>query len=196
MSSIDLLNTTASLDAQDTLDTQSIVNTQLLSQPVFIERDREWEAELLGQLSEQEQRLREFTRSRFASDPHATVAAAVRMIQALDAYTACQAERSTLVRAQLPETRKVSGQYILKAESLPKPTPPRKLLGWTVGSPRVNPALRTACAQTVRELPSAIEAYLLVLGSGFATGPIAAKWVETCGVFIRQLNKLVNHITE
>jgi hypothetical protein len=183
-------------DAQDTLDTQFGVNTQLLAQPVFFERDRDWEAELLGQLSEQEQRLRDFTRTRFANDPYSAVQSAIRMVQALDAYTACQAERATLVRAHLPETRKGSGQYILKAESLAKPLPPRTVLGIAIGPPRIGPAQRQAYSEIVRELPGAIEPYLLLLGNGFATGPMAAKWVETSGVFVRQLTKLVNHVTD
>lgn len=183
------------LDAQDTLDTHFNVNTQLLVQPIFVERDLQWEAELLGHLSEQEQRLREFTRSRFAADPHGAVQAAVRMVQALDAYTACQAERATLVRTHLPETRKISGEYILKAESLPKPPAPKTVLGIVVAQPRIDPARRQACANIVRELPAAIEPYLMVLANGFATGPLAAKWVETSGVFIRQLTKLVQHVT-
>lgn len=183
-------------DSQDTLDTHFGTNTQLLAQPVFLERDRDWEGELLGHLSEQEQRLREFTRTRFANDPFSAVQGAIRMVQALDAYTACQAERATLVRAHLPETRKISGQYILKAESLAKPLPPRTVLGVVLGAPRTTPVQRQSYAAVVRELPGAIEPYLLLLGNGFATGPMAAKWVETCGVFIRQLTKLVNHVTD
>ena len=185
----------ATFTEQDTLDTHFGVNTQLLAQPVFLERDLEWEAELLGHLSEQEQRLREFARSRFAADPHGTVQGAVRMVQALDAYTACQAERATLVRAHLPETRKVSGQYILKAEALPKPPPAKSVFGIVLAPRRVLPSQRQACAEVVRELPGAIEAYLLLLANGFATGPMAAKWVETSGVFIRQLTKLTAHVT-
>jgi hypothetical protein len=196
MSPTDQLPATPILDSQDTLDTQSGTNTQQLAQPVFLERDREWEAELLGHLSELEQRLREFSRSRFAADPHATVSAAVRMVQELDTYAAGQAERASLVRAQLPETRKIAGQYILKAESLARPLPPRRIFGVPIGSPRLTAAQRQNCGQVLRELPAAVEAYLLVLGNGFATGPMAAKWVETSGVFNRQLNKLVVHITE
>ena len=185
----------ATIAEQDTLDTHFGVNTQLLAQPVFLERDLEWEAELLGHLSEQEQRLRVFARSRFAADPHGAVLGAVRMVQALDAYTACQAERATLVRAHLPDTRKVSGQYILKAEALPKPPPAKSVFGFVLAPPRVLPAHRQACAEVVRDLPGAIEAYLLLLANGFATGPMAAKWVETSGVFIRQLTKLTAHVT-
>ncbi len=196
MPSTEQLRTTpATISSQDTLDTHFGVNTQLLAQPVFLERDLEWEADLLGHLSEQEQRLREFTRSRFAADPHGAVLGAVRMVQALDAYTACQAERATLVRAHLPETRKVSGQYIMKAEALPKPAAGKSLFGIVLAPPRVLPAHRQACAEVVKELPGAIEAYLLLLANGFATGPMAAKWVETSGVFIRQLTKLTTHVT-
>lgn len=181
--------------SQDTLDTHHGVNTQLLAQPVFLDRDIEWEAELLGHLSEQEQRLREFTRSRFASDPFGTVQGAVRMVQALDAYCACLAERATLVRANLAETRKVCAEYVAKVGALPPALPPRTVLGVVVGAARITPPVRLACAEVVRELPRAIESYLLLLANGFATGPMAAKWVETSGVFIRQLTKLTTHVT-
>ncbi len=189
-------NTPAVATVPDPVDTQFGVQTELLAQPVFLERDLEWEGELLCQLSEQEQRFRDFTRSRFASDPHGSVFLAVRMVQGLDGYSAALAERAAPVRTQLPETRKISGQYILKAESLPKPAPPRTLLGVIVAPPRIPAEHRRAYAEHVRELPKIIEAYVLLLGNGFSTGPIAAKWVETCSVFIRQLTKLVNHITE
>lgn len=181
--------------ASDTLDGESGANTDLV-QPLFAARDLEWEAELLTQLSEQEQRLREFTRRRFQAEPHAVVQLAVRMVQALDVYTALHAERATLIRLNLPATRQVSGQFILKAETMPKPEPGRKLLGFTVSAPRVDPVVRVSAAMVVAELPSVIESYLLLLGNGFATGQMAAKWVETIGVFIRQLTKLTKHITD
>ena len=182
--------------AQDTLEMQAVVTTDPNTQPLFAARDEEWETELLTHLSEQEQRLREFTRSRFHKEPHAVVQLAVRMVQAIDAYTACHAERATLIRAHLPETRQASGQFILQADSLPKPVAAKKLFGFTVSASRIDPAQRAACAAGVTELPKVIEAYLLLLGNGFATGQSAAKWVETCGVFIRQLTKLTKHITE
>lgn len=185
----------AALESQDTLDTQPGANTQLLAQPMFVERDLAWEAELLGHLSEQEQRLREFTRSRFASDPYAAVQAALRMVQAMDAYCACQAEQSPLVRSNLAGTAKVCGEFVKKVVALPNGAPPRTFFGMVVAAPRVSPPARLACAEVVRGLPRAIESYLLLLANGFVTGPMAAKWVETSGVFIRQLTKLTAHIT-
>lgn len=181
--------------ASDTLDSESGATTDLM-QPVFAARDVEWEAELLTHLSEQEQRLREFTRRRFQTEPHGVVQLAVRMVQALDVYTALHAERATLIRLNLPATRQASGEFIRKAETLPKPESGRKLLGFTVSAPRVSPEARVAAAMVVAELPAVIESYLLLLGNGFATGPMAAKWVETIGVFVRQLTKLTKHITD
>lgn len=181
--------------SQDTLDTQHGANTQLLTQPVHAERDSEWEAELLGYLSEQEQRFGEFTRSRFTSDPFAAVQEALRMVQAVDRYCAVQAGRAELVRKHLDETRAICAEYVKKVGNLPQPQPPRTVLGLVVSAPRITPPVRLACAEVVRDLPRAIESYLLLLANGFATGPMAAKWVETSGVFIRQLTKLTTHIT-
>jgi hypothetical protein len=182
--------------AQDTLDTQAVLDTDLLTRPVFAARDAEWEAELLTHLSEQEQRLREFTRSRFRADPHEVLMLAVRTVQAIDAYTACHAERATLIRAHLPETRKAADQYLREAAGLPRPAPARTVFGFAVSAPRIEPAVRGECVRLLTGLPPVIEAYLLLLGNGFATGQSAAKWVETCGVFVRQLTKLTKHITE
>ncbi|QEL14693.1 hypothetical protein [Limnoglobus roseus] len=181
--------------AHDTLDAQGLVNTDLV-QGVFAARDLEWETELLTRLSEQEQRFREFTRRKFQADPHGVLGLAVRMVQAIDADAACHAERATLIRANLPATRTAAAPFLRQAEALPKPPPPRTVLGFTVSTPRVEPVVRSSAAALVRELPTVIESYLLLLGNGFATGHAAAKWVETSSVFTRQLTKLTRHITD
>lgn len=181
--------------AHDTLDAQGLVNTDLV-QGVFAARDLEWETELLTRLSEQEQRLRAFTRTRFRADPHAVVQLAVRMVKAIDADAACHAERHTLIRANLPATRGAFAPFLRQADVLPPPTPARTLFGLTLVPARMDPTVRTAAAALVCELPAVIEGYLLLLGNGFATGHAAAKWVETCGVFVRQLTTITRHITD
>ncbi len=181
--------------AHDTLDAQGLVNTDLV-QGVFAARDLEWEAELLTRLSEQEQRFREFTRKRFQADPHAVVRLAVRMVQAIDADAACHAERATLIRANLPATRQAFAPFLRQADALPKPLPARTVLGFTLAPSRVDPVVRTSAAALVCELPAVLEGYLLLLGNGFATGHAAAKWIETAGVFVRQLTRIARHITD
>ena len=59
------------------------------------------------------------------------------------------------------------------------------------GGGKLSKEQRDNCFWALRNLPAVLERYLLVLGSGFTSGPAAAKWVETCGVFLTQVKRVL-----
>jgi hypothetical protein len=181
--------------SQDTNATSADENTAILNEPSFVVRDIEWEAELLTHLSEQEQRLREFSRTRFRKNPYEIAECALSMIRSIDAYSATHAEQVAIIQSSIGKIRSQSSSFLGAFATLQKPSEPRTLFGFTIGSPKPAPNSHELASKTLSLLPATLEAYLLLLGNGFATGHMAAKWVETCGIFMRQLNKLISSIT-
>jgi hypothetical protein len=68
--------------------------------------------------------------------------------------------------------------------------PPGKLVS-LFGGGKLSREHRDNCFWALRNLPAVLERYLLVLGGGFSGGPAAAKWVETCGVFLTQVRRVL-----
>jgi hypothetical protein len=154
-------------------------------------RDLEWETTLLTLLSELEQRIMVVTPRKFQSDPCCAVHQLGDLLLVLDEYTSTYAKGHLLIADRLTDARLLAKRFENSRKTLPTSLPTRNLLGFAIRRDAAMIRQRELCRTLIAEAPKSFESYLMALANGFSTGQGAAKWIETCSVFLRQVNKLV-----
>ncbi|MGL4420190.1 MAG: hypothetical protein ACRCZF_05970 [Gemmataceae bacterium] len=175
--------TLVELPAMD--DTQTVVVQSLRS------LDSGWEAELLGVLSELEQMLGGLTRQAVQEWPPEAVRLGLKLIQTVADFAEAHFRDDGQVRKHLETARQEAARTIRSAEQVLADLGPESTFRRLFKARRLTNEQMESCHWVLRTLPGALERYLLVLGCGYSTGPAAAKWVETCGVFLTQVKRVL-----
>ena len=159
-------------------------------------RDAAWEAELLGVLSDMEQRLGQLTRQKSRAWPPEAVRLGSDLLRAVAEFAEAKFAEHPHARKHLEAARAEASCILNAADGVvrdagPEPTRWGGLFG---GAKKLSAGHRDTCYWALRALPAALECYLLVLGCGYATGPAAGKWVETRGVFLTQAKRVLSAV--
>jgi hypothetical protein len=167
-------------------------STNVNSSRILNAQDVVWEGELLEFLSELEQQLGVLTGRRARTWPPTLVRHGLSLVKTVSAFADAKASAYPKAQPHLAAARVEAGHTVRKAETVvrdagPEPGPLAAVFGGT----KLSAEHRESCFWVLRTLPTVLEKYLLAFGSGFTTGPAAAKWVETCGVFITQVKRVL-----
>jgi hypothetical protein len=171
-----------------TADTGTNINNSRLLHA----QDMEWEGELLELLSGLEQQLGVLTQRKARTWPPTLVRHGLDLVRTVAVFAETKSAGRPATLVALADARVEAGHTTRKAETVvrdagPEPGP----LAVVFGGTKLTPEHRESCFWVLRTLPTVLEKYLLAFGGGFVTGPAAAKWVETCGVFVTQVRRVL-----
>jgi hypothetical protein len=159
-------------------------------------RDGQWEETLLVFLSELEQYVAKFGQRGIRDWPPAAVQHGLEVVQFVAQFTQERIGDQPSTNRYLNEAKAAKLRAESAAAALASVKPGRfgALAGLLGNKPKLSPEIRESCFWVLRALPADLERYFLALGCGFASGRTAAKWVETCGVFLSHLKRVVTAI--
>lgn len=156
-------------------------------------QDSVWEASLLEFLSELEQRIAGFGAKGVRDWPPAAVRLGVDTLKYTAAFTEGRLGGHPAAQKHGDEARAALVRAETAADTVAHSwgSKPGRFAGLFGANKGLTPEARESCFWVLRALPADMERYFLALGCGFASGRGAAKWVETYGVFLGHLKRVV-----